>query len=138
MIRRKLRTFKKTPKKRNKVKSISQLIKQADAIMSLKVRTEEADEDGICTCYTCGYRAPIKKMQNGHLVSRYYKSTRWDRRNCRTQCVTCNMWRNGMTPHFAVRLKQELGDGIVDILYEKARQPLKMSRQYLESLIASL
>lgn len=113
-------------------------MKEADALFSIKVRTEEADKDGICTCYTCGYRAPIKKMQNGHLVSRYYKATRWDRRNCRVQCITCNMWRNGMTPHFAAKLKQELGEGIVDELYEKARQPMKLTREFLTNLIEEL
>ena len=121
-----------------KIKSISKLMKEADALFSIKVRTEEADKDGICTCYTCGYRAPIKKMQNGHLVSRYYKATRWDRRNCRVQCITCNMWRNGMTPHFAAKLKQELGEGIVDELYEKARQPMKLTREFLTNLIEEL
>ena len=121
--------------KRPKVKSISKYIKEADAAMSIFVRTEEADNDGICTCYTCGYRAPIKKMQNGHLVSRYYKATRWDRRNCRVQCITCNMWRNGMTPHFAAKLKQELGEGIVDELYEKARQITKLTPNFVQGII---
>ena len=90
--------------------------------MSQVVRRKYADRSGNVTCYTCPYTNHWKKLQNGHLVSRYYLSTRYDERNCRPQCYTCNIFRNGMTPHFAARLKQEEGEGIVDELYEKARQ----------------
>ena len=43
-----------------------------------------------------------------------------------------------MIPHFAAKLKQELGDGIVDELYEKARQPMKLTREFLNHLIEEL
>ena len=43
-----------------------------------------------------------------------------------------------MTPHFAAKLKQELGAGIVDELYEKARQHITLSREYLMALIEEL
>src|SRR3990167_4502451 len=108
---------KKTPQK-PKEKSISKLMKEADRLMSLSVRQKYANQDGNVKCYTCPYINHWKKMQNGHLVSRFYKETRYDERNCRPQCYTCNMWRNGMTPHFAAKLQKELGTGIVEQLYE--------------------
>ena len=43
-----------------------------------------------------------------------------------------------MVPHFAAKLKQELGEGIVDELYEKARQPVLLSREYLLELLSTL
>jgi len=120
---------KKTPKKR-KEKSISKLMKEADRNMSLYVRQKYADKEGNVQCFTCPYTAHWKKMQNGHFVSRFYKETRYDQRNCRPQCYTCNMWRNGMTPHFAAKLQQELGAGIVEELYEKARQTKTYTRDF--------
>lgn len=105
--------------------TVTKLKKEADRLMSLYVRQSHADENGIVTCYTCPYRNHWKKLQNGHLVSRYYLSTRYDERNCRPQCFTCNMYRNGMTPHFAENLTKELGEGIVEELYSQARQIAK-------------
>ena len=117
------------------VKSISKLMKEADGFMSLYVRQKYADKEGNVRCFTCPYIARWKKMQNGHLVSRFYKETRYDQRNCRPQCYTCNMWRNGMTPHFAARLQQELGVGIVEELYEKARHTKVYTRDFYIAVI---
>lgn len=118
---------KSKPKKRLKPKkqSLTLLKKKADAIFSVYVRTKYANKEGIIDCYTCPFRGEIKKMQNGHLVSRFYLATRYDERNCRPQCITCNVWRNGRVPEFAAKLQKELGAGIVDELYEKARQLTK-------------
>src|SRR3990167_6429980 len=96
--------------------------KETDKVFSLWVRKSHADKNGNVTCYTCPYTAHWKKFQNGHLVSRYYLSTRYDERNCRPQCITCNIWRHGRTPEFAENLSKELGDGIVEELYAKARE----------------
>ena len=84
-----------------------------------------ADAQGSVLCYTCPYLGHWKKMQNGHLVSRFYLATRYDERNCRPQCVTCNIWRHGRTPEFAEKLTKELGTGIVEELYAKARKLTK-------------
>lgn len=105
--------------------SVSKLKKQADSVFSLHIRNKYADKDGIIQCYTCPFRGPVKKMQCGHLVSRFYLATRYDERNCRPQCITCNVWRNGRTPEFAANLQKELGSGIVEQLYVKARELTK-------------
>lgn len=137
MIKRKsyLKRPLKRRKKASKVVSVSKLKKETDRLMSLYVRQNSADKDGNVTCYTCPYIAHWKKMQNGHLVSRYYMETRYDLRNCRAQCYTCNMWRNGMTPHFAANLQKELGSGIVEELYERARQTKVYSKDFYEEKI---
>lgn len=101
--------------------STTKLKKEADRLFSIFIRTKYADENGIVKCYTCPYTNHYKKLQCGHLVSRYYLPTRYDERNCRPQCYTCNMWRNGMIPHFAANLQAELGQGIVEELYSLAR-----------------
>lgn len=114
----------KKPKK-IKVKTSSQLKKELDTIFSRYIRQKYADSNGYETCYTCPYREHWKKLQNGHLVSRYFLATRFDERNCRPQCFTCNMYRNGMVPVFSERLEQELGEGITAELYREARKIVK-------------
>lgn len=111
------------PPKKKKVKlpSLTKQKKEADMVFSLHIRQKYADADGIVQCYTCPFKAHWKKMQNGHLVSRFYLATRYDERNCRPQCITCNMWRNGRVPEFALKLQEELGAGIVEELYSVAR-----------------
>lgn len=116
---------KKAPGKKVKSKTITWYKKEADRVFSLFLRQKYADQEGMVSCYTCGYKAHWKKLQNGHLVSRYYLATRYDERNCRPQCYTCNMWRNGMIPHFAAKLQEELGQGIVEELYKAAREVIK-------------
>lgn len=119
------KSSKRVGKKKVKPKTVTWYKKRADALFSTFLRQKYADKDGMVKCYTCDYKAHWKKMQNGHLVSRYYLATRYDERNCRPQCYTCNMWRNGMIPHFAAKLQKDLGQGIVEELYEKARQLTK-------------
>ncbi len=118
------RPFKKRKGLKRKI-TVTSLKKGADAVFSRFIRQKYADNEGLVTCYTCEYKNQWKKLQNGHFVSRYYLNTRYDERNCRPQCFTCNMYRNGMTPNFAVKLKEELGDGIVEELFTKARELVK-------------
>ena len=108
-----------------KPKSNAKLKKELDMWFSRYIRLKYADDNGICTCYTCCYRNHWKKMHCGHLVSRYYLATRNDERNCRVQCPTCNLYRNGMIPDFSQKLEKELGDGITKELYREANKIVK-------------
>lgn len=107
--------------------TLTKLKKKLDAVFSQFIRQKYADGNGNAQCFTCGYRAHWKKLQNGHLVSRYYLGTRFDERNCRPQCYTCNMFRNGMIPDFSQKLEAELGEGITKELYRDANKPVKWS-----------
>jgi hypothetical protein len=102
----------------------TKLKKNLDAVFSQYIRLKYSVNE-ICTCFTCGYRNHWKKLQNGHMVSRYYLATRYDERNCRPQCYTCNMFRNGMIPDFSKNLEEELGEGITKELYQTARKIIK-------------
>lgn len=118
----------------------TKLKKKLDTVFSQYIRQKYANANGDCRCYTCGYTAHWKKMQNGHMVSRYYLATRYDERNCRPQCYTCNMFRNGMIPDFSQRLEIELGEGITKTLYREANKivkdfPYKEKIKYYQNLI---
>lgn len=104
-----------------KIKTITWWKKELDSVFSRYIRLKYA-VNGITTCYTCGYQNEWKKLQNGHMVSRYYLNTRYDERNCRPQCYTCNMFRNGMIPDFSQRLEKELYEGVTKDLYRDANK----------------
>lgn len=127
----------KKPKKK-KEKSISKLIKEADTLFSKLVRGENADENGICTCYTCGHRAELRRVQCGHLISRWYKIVRWDRDNARVQCWVCNIYKKGDSINFRRRLIQEIGKERVEAAEEKCALPFKLTREHLLDIIAKL
>lgn len=164
MIRRTLRrkttknlTRGRIKRSRSKEKSISKLIKEADALFSAKVRrigggttrTSTTVTDSVWLsdfdeiketnkCFTCGAIYPIKKLHCGHYLSRYYKAARWDFDNARPQCMMCNLWKRGDPIVFRQNLIKEIGTERVLAVEAKRSVPLKLSREYLAQLIQSL
>lgn len=110
-------------KKKPKAKSLSQLKRELDKIFSIYVRQKYAKE-GKVRCYTCGATKDIKEIQNGHFVSRSILSLRFDERNCRPQCVGCNVFGGGKVAVFGNNLEMEQR-GIVAKLYKQANQITK-------------
>lgn len=110
----------KVPK--TKKKTLTWYKKEADRLFSIHIRSKYADKDGNIKCYTCPTVRPLKKMQNGHFVSRRYLGTRYEEKNCRPQCWYCNGhgYGNGRPVEFAKGLKAEYGEGIVAELYAQA------------------
>jgi len=112
--------------KKKRVKSVSKLKEDLDAVFSKYVRNKYA-VDGYVACYTCPKVKPVSEMTNGHFVSRRHLATRFDERNCRPQCWGCQAKHlgNGMPVEFARKLSLEYGEKIIDILYRKAQEIVK-------------
>jgi hypothetical protein len=108
------------PKKR----SVSKLKKQLDTLFSQYVRMSHVGVNGYGQCYTCGAQKPWRELQNGHFVRRQYLATRYDERNCRPQCVGCNIFGDGKTVEFAARLESET-PGITAVLFREAQKIVK-------------
>lgn len=129
-------------KTQKKPKSISKLIKEADALFSRQVRMRGAWQDprGVWwnRCFTTGYEAPVSKLHAGHYLSRYYKAARWHRDNCRPQSVMANIWMKGDSVKFRQNLVKEIGEERVLAVEALRDAPIKLSREYLENLIRSL
>lgn len=128
----------KTRSGTKKPPSITKLIKEADKILSDQVRQLGADKDGIQTCYTCGFRAQWKKLHCSHYLSRYYKAARWHRDNVRPACFMCNVWKKGDLVVYRRNLINEIGEARVLAVEALRDAPLKLSREYLLSLIQEL
>tara|TARA_R110002110_G_scaffold295754_1_gene509785 strand:+ start:493 stop:888 length:396 start_codon:yes stop_codon:yes gene_type:complete len=113
------------------------LIKKLDAIFSEYIRRKHADKNGIVKCYTCNKKAYWKGegMQNGHFISRKSRILRWDERNCRSQCYSCNCHFYGRQYVFALNLNKEYGYNIAEELLIESKKIIKQSDQDLVDLI---
>lgn len=99
-------------KKLNKEKTRAWYKKNhADVWFSRYIRQRDKGQ-----CYTCLNNNNPKKMQCGHFVPRQYSSTRYSEINNHCQCYACNMLYNGQPDIYAIRLKRDYGDDIVEKL----------------------
>ena len=117
-------------------KTVSKLKKELDKWFSLYIRLREANEYGMCQCFTCGIVRHYKEgMQNGHFQSRKHYSTRWHERNCQVQCSGCNVFRYGEQYKFAKNLDDTYYDGLAEELHIEANKTVKLDNTDLEMLI---
>jgi hypothetical protein len=118
-------------------KTISKLKKELDTIFSVYIRLREANEYGMCQCFTCGVVRHYKDgMQNGHFQSRKHMATRFSEDgNCEVQCVGCNIFRSGEQYLFSLRLDEKYGEGRAEELEFLARTTFKISRAEYEEKI---
>lgn len=110
------------------------LINELDGIFSQYIRLSSAGTNGLVSCYTCGVVKDWKELQNGHFIPRANMFLRFDQRNCRPQCETCNCHKHGNISQFTKHLNEEK-IGITEILYEEATTIYKYTRTELKSLI---
>lgn len=110
------------------------LINELDGVFSQYIRLNSAGTNGLVSCYTCGVVKDWREMQCGHFVPRANMFLRFDERNCRPQCNTCNVHKHGNIPAFTRNLNEEK-IGITEILYQEAATVYKYSRSELKGMI---
>lgn len=100
------------------------------------IRLRDADENGICTCFTCGDRQEWNSggMQAGHFIGRRHWATRYDEMNVHAQCSTCNQFNGGMQFEYGIKLDQVYGEGTAMRLREMSNQLAKFTEEELYAL----
>lgn len=111
----------------------SKLVKKLDNIFSQWVRLSASDNNGNCKCVTCGKVGYWKAdgMQAGHFMSRKHYSTRWDERNVKVQCSSCNVFRAGEQYKFSLYLGQQLSEELL----QESRKIRKFTSDELEEMV---
>ncbi|HQV53960.1 MAG TPA: recombination protein NinG [Chitinophagaceae bacterium] len=101
--------------------------------------TAADNDDGLVSCYTCTNIAhwSMPFMQCGHFIKRGETQLRWDFRNARVQCKTCNENLEGNLKIYAERLNEEY-PGLPDQLREIAQEPYSYGISELKQLLIDL
>ena len=103
--------------KKRKLKTPKQKAKDAaDKWFSLYIRLKYASDTGMVKCYTCDTILHYKSMQNGHFITRSCNTLRFSEKNCRPQCMGCNIFKGGNYIEYTLRLIKEKGLTYVDNL----------------------
>ncbi len=108
---RKPKAKKEPGTKRRKLEEMDywSLVKILDGEHSYQLRAGAAEKAGTpyVRCYTCDKIDHYKNMDCGHWQGRRYTGTRFDWRNTRIQCTTCNSFNEGRKDVFEANLKRD-------------------------------
>lgn len=120
-----------------KKKSHPQLKKILWEVFSEYIRLRDS-KDGMFTCISCGrfQSAAGGNLQAGH----YYKSEtfpalRYCEKNNNSQCLSCNIFKEGNRQGYEIGLIKKYGQAAVDKLKLQAHNKAKLGRFELELLI---
>lgn len=83
------------------------------------VRLRDADEDGNCTCVTCGKVMPWQKAQAGHFVPGRFNAILFDTRGIHAQCYGCNVRKCGNLIFYWPWMEEHMGRDVIDDLCSK-------------------
>lgn len=121
-----------SPKKRKRPKTeFERQVATLDKYFSEYIRLSNMDENGLCTCFTCGAKKPWNKRKThcGHFVGKSASTyrVRWDEKNVACQCYNCNTNKSGMQWVFGKKIDAIHGLGTAEnlqILSTKSFNPL--------------
>jgi hypothetical protein len=125
---------------KRKPPTIAQEVEKAAVLLQRLVRLKAADENGYCTCVTCGV---IKKwndeMQGGHFFERGRTATKLMVENVHPQCSGCNAFKmktTGGVLAYRRYMVDMYGEDGLDELEAESRKVKKYSRQEVEDIAA--
>lgn len=111
-------------KDRKKKKNVSEAMLWD--MFSLYIRLRDADENGICRCFTCGAYRHYKKIDCGHGIPRQHKATKYHHWNNHAQCKHCNGFEGGMRESYKVAMDMRYGKGTWDKLLILSKSEFKL------------
>lgn len=107
-----------TRRRKEAIKTIPQLIREAQVAFNAWVRARDAAEP----CVSCGAPPPDLSGLHAGRDAGHYRSTgsashlRFHPDNCHAQCVKCNQWGAGMAVDYRIRLLLRIGVARVEAL----------------------
>jgi 5-methylcytosine-specific restriction endonuclease McrA len=88
-------------------------------------------------CYTCGIIITNKcDAQTGHFIAKSVcgASLKYDLRNLRIQCMSCNVWKGGNGAVYYRNMVEREGQEYVDQLFLDKQKSVKAYDKYLEQI----
>jgi hypothetical protein len=124
-----------TKQRKEAIKTIPQLIKEAQVEFNKFIRTRDDGKP----CISCGKPPGDLSGLHAGRDAGHYRSTgtashlRFDERNCHAQCVQCNQWKAGNAVDYRIGLVARIGLDAVEAL-EADNQPVKWDRDTLRQI----
>lgn len=108
--------------------------------LQLLVRLKAADDNGYCSCVSCGSSFYYKDGDGGHFIPRGCSETKLLEENIHPQCKGCNgfgMKFGSAAQNYTIWMQDYYGDEFVNDLLEKHRQKkaVKWKRSELENML---
>lgn len=107
----------------------NELVKKVDTEFQLMRRLQEADQNGICECISCGRKHNYKLMDGGHFIAKSLKGNfgvRYHPDNVWPQCKQCNKWLHGNPAEYRQKLLKKIGKQKVEWLEENRNLDIKV------------
>jgi hypothetical protein len=114
---------------------VATLKNDLDPLYSRFRRMEAADKDGKVACYICGTRVRWQDAEIMHYVKRGNSFLRYDGRNNKVGCHTCNCIKGGNYVEYTKKLEAE-SPGITQILIEEGNLVYSFTRHELKQMIS--
>lgn len=127
-------THSKISSQKDQEDDLSDLENRLWDLVSKWVRYGSINEYGMVNCYTCSAYIKPADADAGHYITRACKYLKFDLRNIKPQCKTCNQSKSGMAAAFGKHLEED-HFGITEILLEESHIVHSWSRDELRGLI---
>lgn len=114
--------------------TVTQADKKLWKVFSEFIRLRDADENGMCSCFTCGRVKYWREVDCGHGLGRQHKSTKYHEKNNHAQCKRCNGFEGGMREVYKEKMDQRYGKGTWNLLEMMSRKPSKWGVFEMEQL----
>ena len=101
------------------------------------IRDIYSRKDGTWICYTCNKQITSKNdAHTGHFIPKSVCGAylKYDLRNLRIQCMSCNVWGGGMGAVYYKNMVEREGQAYVDQLFTDKQKSVKAIDRYLQQL----
>ena len=126
------------PKNKTKHKTLRALRNDVAGEVQKMVRLKAADENGYCTCVTCGNVCHWKKCDGGHFIKRGFQIHMLTEENIHVQCKGCNGFQDGNLVAYTLFMQEMYGMEFVEELERTKHDKCTLIRPDLEDMLIDL
>jgi len=98
------------------------------------IRLRDSDDNGYCTCITCGTVRHWKNLDCGHFIKRQFMSARYNEKNCHAQCKPCNNFEQGNDANYERFIIGKYGLQELELLRASKRHQTKFYKLEIDIL----
>lgn len=115
---------------------LAELKKKLWKILSVYIRSKDADWRGYTACFTCGKVDDWRSFDAGHFIPKATSGDAlyFEEKNLAPQCITCNRLKGGNLKEYRIRLIKKYGEKVIQELDELRRAPPFTKADYEEKI----